>query len=199
MNLQLEQLGSAMRIVPFEPLSVEQFWRFSWDHPDLRMEREPNGDVIIMTPTTKRTSFRNAEISYALRHWAGQDGRGYALESGAGFTLADSSVLSPDASWISAERWSPDEEDDYSSVLAPDFVIELRSKTDRLREAQEKMLAWIANGVELGWLIDPQRRVVEIYRRGETQPTTLNAPASVEGEGPVAGFVLKLESIWGKG
>jgi len=67
----------------------------------------------------------------------------------------------------------------------------------RLRDAQEKMQSWIANGVGLGWLINPQRRVVEIYRRGEAQATTLNSPEAVEGEGPVAGFVLKLGSIWG--
>jgi Uma2 family endonuclease len=199
MNLAVEHLEPVLRMVAAEPLSVEAFWRFSAEHPDLRMEREPNGDVIIMTPTTKRTGFRNAEISYALRHWAGQDGRGYALDSSTGFTLTDSSVRSPDAAWISAERWNPEDEDDYLGVLAPDFVIELRSKTDRVRTVQEKMLAWMSNGVQLGWLIDPQRRVVEIYRQGEAQATTLTAPDVVEGEAPVAGFLLKLESIWGKG
>ncbi len=188
-----------MRIVPFEPLSVEQFWRFSWDHPDLRMEREPNGDVIIMTPTNRSTGFRNTEITRVLANWTEQDGRGYAFDSSTGYTLADSSVRSPDASWIGAERWNPDADDEFDTVLCPEFVIELRSKSDRLRAMQEKMAAWMSNGVELGWLIDPQRRVVEIYRCGETQPTTLNAPDRVEGEGPVAGFVLKLESIWGKG
>jgi Uma2 family endonuclease len=131
--------------------------------------------------------------------WAEQDGSGYALGSGVGYTLMDSSVRSANASWISAQRWTPDDEDEEASVLAPDFVIELRSKTDRLKTAQEKMQSWIANGVQLGWLIDPQRRLVEIYRRGETEPTILSAPASVAGEAAVAGFVLELESIWGKG
>ena len=199
MNLQLEVLAPTLRIVPGEPLSVEQFWRFSAENPDLRMEREPNGDVIIMTPTTRATGFRGLEIARALGNWAEQDGRGYAFDSSTGFTLPDGSVRSPDAAWISRDRWNPAAEDEYETVLCPDFVIELRSKTDRLRTVQEKMQAWINNGVQLAWLIDPQRRAVEIYRSSEAPARILEAPEAVEGEGPVAGLVLRLESIWGLG
>jgi Uma2 family endonuclease len=200
MNLTLDQLEMTARIEPSKPMSVEEFWRYSAEYPDLRMELEPNGDLIVMTPTTAKTGFRNAEISYALGYWTEQDGRGYAFDSSTGFTLPDGSVRSPDAAWVGKERWSPTEdEDDYLEVFCPDFIIELRSKSDRLPAAQKKMAAWIANGVKLAWLIDPQRRMVEIYRAGAGQAETVENPAAVEGEEPVRGFVLQLERIWGKG
>jgi Uma2 family endonuclease len=75
-------------------------------------------------------------------------------------------------------------------------VIELRSETDALKPLQEKMGMWLANGAELGWLVDPRRKVVEIYRPG-CEPEVLEGGSAVEGEGPVAGFVLELGKIWG--
>jgi Uma2 family endonuclease len=200
MNLVLDQLEMTARIEPSKPMSVEEFWRYSAEYPDLRMELEPNGDVIVMTPTKPKTGFRGSFITGALAAWAEKDGRGYAFDSSTGFTLPDGSVRSPDAAWVPKERWSPlDDEDDYLEVFCPDFIIELRSKSDRLPAAQRKMTAWIANGVKLAWLIDPQRRVVEVYRAGETQAQTVENPAEVEGEEPVRGFVLRLERIWGRG
>jgi Uma2 family endonuclease len=201
MNLVLDQLEMTARIELGKPMSVEEFWRYSAEYPDLRMELEPNGDLIVMTPTTTKTGFRNSEISFALRSWAEQDGRGYAFDSSTGFTLPDGSVRSPDAAWIGKDRWNPedDEEEDCLEVLCPDFIIELRSKSDRLPAAQRKMAAWIANGVKLAWLIDPRRKIVEIYRAGEGQVQMVENPAAVEGEDPVRGFVLELERIWGKG
>src|ERR1700678_2029687 len=139
MNLTLDQLEMTARIEPSKPMSVEQFWRYSAEYPDLRMELEPNGDLIVMTPTTKKTGFRNLELSYALRSWAEQDGRGYVFDFSTGFTLPDGSVSSPDAAWVGKERWSPaEDEDDYLEVFCPDFIIELRSKSDRLPAAQQK-------------------------------------------------------------
>jgi Uma2 family endonuclease len=199
MNLTLDQLEMTARIEPGKPMSVEEFWRYSAEYPDLRMELEPNGDLIVMTPTTVKTGFRNFTINRALANWAEQDGRGYGFDSRTGFTLRDGSVRSPDAAWIGKERWSPaDDDDDSIQVLCPDFVIELRSKSDRLPAAQRKMAAWIANGVKLAWLIDPQRRVVEVYRAGEAEAQTIENADAVEGEEPVRGFVLPLERIWGK-
>ena len=194
MQLTVDQLGSPLRIVPPEPLSIEQFWRISSENPVLRLEREANGDLIVMTPTTRRTSFRNAYITRALGNWAEQDGRGYEFDSNAAFLLPDGSILSPDASWVSRERWTPTLEDEYTTVLCPEFVIELRSKSDRLRGVQQKMKTWIDNGVELAWLIDPERKTVEVYRRGFGRADILTA---VYGESPVGGFILELAKIWG--
>jgi len=197
MQLTVNQLGSPLRIIPPEPLSVEQFWQISSENPDLRMEREANGDLIVMTPTTRRTGFRNSLITIAVGIWAKQDGRGYAFDSNTGYLLPDGSILSPDASWVSRDRWTPTSDDEYTTVLAPDFVIELRSKSDRLRPLQQKMKTWIDNGVQLAWLIDPEHKTVEVYRRGTDRVDILEGVTAVYGEAPLGGFILELVEIWG--
>jgi len=197
MQLTVNQLGSPLRIIPPEPLSVEQFWQISSENPDLRMEREANGDLIVMTPTTRRTGFRNSLITIAVGIWAKQDGRGYAFDSNTGYLLPDGSILSPDASWVSRDRWTPTSDDEYTTVLAPDFVIELRSKSDRLRPLQQKMKTWIDNGVQLAWLVDPEHKTVEVYRRGTDRVDILEGVTAVYGEAPVGGFILELVEIWG--
>ncbi len=195
MSIAFAGLNPPLRISPTPVLSVEEFWRFSFENPDLRMERSSTGDILVMTPTHRSTGFLGSQINRALGNWGEQNGTGYAFDSSTGFTLPDSSVMSPDAAWIHSSRWSPDAEDSYTATLAPDFVIELRSKTDRVAACRTKMEAWVANGVKLAWLIDPDRKVVEIYRPGAS-PEVQNDHAAVHGEGPVAGFVLDLRRIW---
>jgi Uma2 family endonuclease len=197
MQLELPQFETSLRIVPSEPVSVEQFWQMGFANRDLRLEREPNGDILVMTPTMGATGFWNSYIISSLFQWAERDGRGYALDSSAGFTLPDSSVRSPDAAWISRERWTPGGKDHYAALLCPDFIIELRSKSDRLGTLQQKMQTWIDNGVELAWLIDPERKIVEVYRRGSARADILEGVTAVYGESPVGGFILELSRIWG--
>lgn len=197
MQLNVNQLGSPLRIVPPEPVSVEDFWRVSAENPNMRLELEANGDLIVMTPTTRGTAFRNGYITRELGIWSEKDGRGYSFDSNAAFLLADGSILSPDGSWVSSERWTPTSEDEYTTVLCPDFVIELRSKSDRLRAVQQKMKCWIKNGVELGWLIDPERKAVEVYRRNSERVDVLEGVTAAYGEAPVGGFILELARIWG--
>jgi Uma2 family endonuclease len=196
MQLTVSQLGSPLRIVPPEPVSVEDFWRVSAENPNMRLEREANGDLIVMTPTTRGTSFRNSLITIALGIWAEQDGRGYSFDSNAAFLLPDGSILSPDGSWVSRDRWTPTSEDEYTTVLALDFAVELRSKSDRLRAVRQKMQVWMKNGVQLGWLIDPERKVVEVYRQGLDRVDVLEGVTAAYGEAPVGGFILELSKIW---
>jgi Uma2 family endonuclease len=196
MQFVLDQLGSPLRITPPEPLTVEAFWQVSAENPNLRLERESNGDLIVMTPTSRDTGFRNSYITRALGTWTEQDGRGFEFDSNTAFLLPDGSILSPDASWVSSTRWKPNSGDTYTTVLAPDFVIELRSKSDRLLLLQQKMHTWIANGVQLAWLIDPERKTVEVYRPGHTGPDIQEGHTAVYGESPVGGFILELARIW---
>ena len=196
MNLALAGINPPLRISLDELMSVEEFWRFSAENPELRLERSANGEIIVMTPTQRGTGFRGAQIIAALHIWAEKDGHGYEFDSSTGFTLPDGSVLSPDAAWIHRSKWNPEMEDEYRKPLAPDFVIELRSKTDNLPKLQEKMRVWMANGVQLAWLIDPIRKTVEISRPGQ-QSEIQEGHTSVYGERPVAGFVLELGRIWG--
>jgi Uma2 family endonuclease len=132
-----------------------------------------------------------------LGNFAKASGAGAAFDSNTGFTLPDGSMRSPDAALIRWPRWNAltQQERDRFVPLCPEFVIELRSHTDKLPEVQAKMRTWIANGAELAWLIDPSRKTVEIYRLGR-EPEVLEGGSFVEGEGPVAGFVLELGTIW---
>ena len=115
------------------------------------------------------------------------------------FRLPDGAMRSPDCSWLAISRWQsiPVEQRERFIPLCPDFVIELRSKSDRLGDLEAKMEEWMANGCQLGWLIDPYDRVVSVYTaRGITK---LTSPAALQGEGPVEGFVLPLGPIWDPG
>jgi Uma2 family endonuclease len=106
-------------------------------------------------------------------------------------------MRSPDAAWLSWPRWnslSPKERNRFGHVV-PDFIVELRSESDNLRELQEKMRMWIANGVELAWLVIPERRAVEVYRAGE-EPQVFENPTSVMGTGPVSEFCLVMDRVW---
>jgi Uma2 family endonuclease len=132
-----------------------------------------------------------------LGNWALADGRGEALGPTTGFKLPDNSVRAADAAWMSSRRWNALDAEELKRFArtCPEFVIEVRSESDRLIPLQEKMGIWIANGAELGWLIDPSRKIVEIYRPRE-QPEIHENPTSVQGDGPIAGFELVMDRIW---
>jgi Uma2 family endonuclease len=180
------------------PMTDEEFAAFCAEHPDLFFEMTAQGELLVMPPAETLTGIRNSEVDTQLRIWARVDGRGVAADSSTGFHLPNGARRSPDAAWIAKARirlLSPHKLDRYWP-LAPDFVIELKSRTDRLRTLREKMHEWIGNGAGLGWLLIPESRTVEIYRPGQAEPEVLVNPASVTGEGPVAGFVLDLTLVW---
>lgn len=163
----------------------------------LRIERNAEGEIILMAPVGFEGGLNEMEVAAQLHEWAKRDGRGIALGSNLGIKLPDGSTLSPDACWGSNELWRaiPRAKRDKFALLVPPFVIEIRSPSDRKKDLHEKMLVYLRNGVELGWLIDPLSRTVRIYRQGE-EFIELEDPPRVEGEGPVAGFVLDLKQIY---
>lgn len=196
MGIALPNFDRPLRISADPAMSREEFWQFAGENPDLRMELAANGEVTVMTPTQRTTGSRNAYITWSLTTWADQDRRGDCFDSSTGFDLPDGSVLSPDASWVTFDRLQAAEAAGEGAPLCPDFVIELRSKSDRLAALQKKMQIWIANGAQLAWLIDPYRKVVEIYRPG--RPVEVQeGQTAVYGEAPVGGFILELGRIWG--
>ena len=198
MKLALGELELPFRLRPAAALDDEQLERFCSDNNPLRIEREPNGELIIMSPTGSEGGGLDSELGLELGFWARADGRGRYFGPSSGFTLPDTSVRAPDAAWMSWDRWnslSPESRKGFARVC-PEFVIEVRSETDRLKPLQEKMQSWISNGAELAWLLDPERRTVEIYRPGQA-PDVLFDPSSVQGEGPVRGFELIMQRIWG--
>jgi Uma2 family endonuclease len=197
MNLALPQADLPVRLRFQRPMSDEELIRFCAENEVLRVEREPNGEILVMTPANSKTSHMNLRIGRLLDVWAEEDGRGVAFDSSGGFTLPDSSMRNPDAAWMLRSRWNAMSDDEQSSFApCPEFIIELRSPSDRLPDLQAKMEQWIANGVKVGWLIDPLRKAVEIYRAGE-EPEIHEQPTSVQGDGPLAGFELVMARIWG--
>lgn len=182
---------------PAVELTDDQFFHLCQINRDLRLERTANGDIIIMAPTGFVTGGRNIEISRQFANWARQDGRGVAADSSTGFKLPNGADRSPDTAWVLRTRLAqlPAEQKLKFLPLAPDFVIELKSPTDRLEDVQAKMVEYIENGVGLGWLINPETRRVHIYRPGQAVEVLENPP-DVSGEPELTGFVLDLREIW---
>jgi Uma2 family endonuclease len=199
MNLDLSSLVLPIRLRPEMPMSDEELMRFSRVNRPFRMEREPNGEILIMTPSGTNVAFINLRIARALGNWADEDARGLVCESNAGFTLPNGSVRSPDAAWVSKRRWdklTESEQEGYAPIC-PEFVVELVSPSDRIKVVKKKITdEWIANGAELAWLIEPKTRRVTIYRPGQ-EAEVLENPSSVQGTGCVAGFELVMERVWG--
>ncbi|MGK7875350.1 MAG: Uma2 family endonuclease [Xenococcaceae cyanobacterium] len=178
-------------------LSDEQFFQLCQNNRDLKFERTVKGDLIIMSPTGGRTGRRNIKISTQLEIWSSQTNLGEAFDSSTGFHLPNGADRSPDASWVKRERWEALtlEEQERFIPLCPDFVVELRSPSDSLAWVRDKVREYMDNGASLGWLIDPKRRVVEVYRRGQ-DVEILQAPMSLSGEDVLPGFLLDLSQIF---
>jgi Uma2 family endonuclease len=197
MNFALAEMPLPLRFRPEKPMSDEDLMRFCAANDFLRVERDANGEILVMTPAGSKTSRMNSRITRLLDEWAEADGRGIAFDSNGGFKLPDGSVRAADAAWVHKSRWDMLSDADQArfAPLCPDFIIELRSPNDSLAELKQKMEQWIANGVQEGWLIDPENKTVSIYRPAE-QAGTLAQPSSVQGSGAIAGFELVMARIW---
>lgn len=186
-----------LRIRLAHPLSEDALLELSSANDAVRLERTSSGELLVMTPVGGNTSNKEVYLARELDLWAERDGKGLAFGSNAGFSLPDGSVLSPDAAWLSAEKWNALTAEQQSKYVpfCPEFIIELRSPSDRAAELEEKMLTWIGNGAQLAWLIDPTRKLAMIYRPGQ-EPETLLQPEVLEGDAPIAGFRLTMQRLW---
>ena len=178
-------------------LSDEQFFDLCQKNRDFKFERTVSGVLVIMSPTGGETSNRNIEISYQLQAWSRQNNLGKAFDSSGGFKLPNGADRSPDASWVKRDRWESltAEQREKFIPLCPDFVVELRSASDRLKTLQDKMQEYRDNGAKLGWLIDPKNKTVEIYRPDQEVEIQENSQ-TLSGENVLPGFVLDLTVIW---
>ncbi len=175
-------------------VTQEQFAALAAINGELRLERTAGGELIVNPPTGWETGERNSSISGELYLWWRNAGeRGKTFDSSTAFILPNGATRSPDASWVSQERWdtlTPQQKGTFANIC-PDFVVELRSASDTLKSLQEKMQEYMGNGAVLGWLIDPQKRKVEVYRLG-SKVEVLSNPAELSGEEVLPGFRLKL-------
>ena len=177
--------------------SEEEYLAFCEANPDLRLERTAKGEIVIEPPAGGESDYRSLDAGGQLRDWARSTRTGKAFGSSVEFLLPDGAAFSPDAAWVSNERLGPLSKKQRQQFprLCPEFVVEVMSPSDRLPAAQRKMIEWLANGVELGWLIDGDARCVYVFRQG-CEVQVLSEIDRIEGEGPLAGFVLELGEIW---
>ena len=178
-------------------LTSEQFYKLCEENPDLKLERNANGELIVMPPTGGETGKTNSKFNLQIGLWNEQTELGEVFDSSTGFTLPNKADRSPDASWVEKSRWSaltPEQREKFIP-LCPDFVIELVSPSDSLKKSQEKMQEYMENGCRLGWLINRKKREVEIYRPGQ-DVEVLQSPLTLSGENVLPGFVLNLQKIW---
>jgi Uma2 family endonuclease len=194
---RVESPPLVLHLRPAIELSDEQFFAFCRLNPDLRIERTAEGDVEIMSPAGGRTGNRNAGITAQLWTWALRDGTGAAFDAATGFILPNGAVRAPDAAWVHMSRLQglTEEQKERFMPLCPDFAIELRSPSDRLRAAQAKMQEYIENGAAMGWLIDTANRRIYVYRPG-TKVERQDEPATLSGDPELPGFVLDLKLVW---
>ncbi len=178
-------------------MSDQEFVEFCSDHPDLNFETSAEGELLVMAPGDTDGSFSNGEIVFQLRQWAKTEGRGAVGDSSGIFVLPNGARRAPDASWTLRTRIQqlPQSKRKPFYHLCPDFVIELKSPSDRLRTLKAKMQEYVENGAQLGWLIDPETRSITIYRPNE-QPETLTNIDSLTATEPLTNFTLHLAEVW---
>ena len=180
-----------------QSVTPEQFERLCQEYRDLRLELTSTGELIVMPPAGSQTGMRNSDLNYQLRAWTINDGSGICFDSSTGFTLPNNARRSPDSSWVRRESWDSlsEREQKGFAPICPDFVVELRSESDSLPALHGKMLEYIANGASLGWLIDPLKRRVYVYKPDE-ELVILENPEIVYGDPLLRGFTLKTDGLW---
>ncbi len=200
MNQDMTPLGTRPLVLHTRPLftmSDELFFDFCQANREWRIERDAQGEILLMPPTGGATSHGNALLTTALMTWALGDGTGVAFDSSGGFDLPNGAMRSPDAAWVKRARLvelSPTQKKRFLPVC-PDFVIELRSPSDHLATLRDKMQEYIDNGTLLGWLLDVPNRQVFVYRPGKAVERMEN-PVTISGEPELSGFVLEVTKIW---
>jgi len=186
-----------LNLQPICQMTDDHFYQLCRSNPDVKFERNAKGEIIIMSPTGGETGNVNSEINADFVIWNRQAKLGIVFDSSTCFKFPNNAVRSPDVSWVKKERWealTPEERIKFPPV-APDFVLELMSPTDSLKETQAKMEEYLENDVKLGWLIEPKTRRVEIYRPGK-EVEILISPASLSGENILPGFVFNPSQYW---
>ncbi len=182
---------------PVIQLSDEQFYHLCRVNPDVKFERNAERELIIMSPTGGETGKRNAKLTTRFCLWNEQTNLGEVFDSSTCFRLPNGADRSPDVAWIQKERWDglTSEQKEKFPPIAPDFVLELMSPTDNLKETQAKMREYMDNQVRLGWLMNRKSQRVEIYRQGKPVEVLEN-PTELSGEDVLPGFVLDLRIVW---
>ncbi len=191
-----------VRLPPDKQFTDADVLAFHRLNPELRVEQDADGTLIVMPPAGAESGAMNLELAGQLRDWARRGGSGIAFDSSAGFRLPPGGALrSPDASWVARARWEavPLAQRQRFPGLCPDFVAELRSPSDDLEILQAKLEEYLAAGARLGWLLDPEARTVWVYKPDGTHPERLADPITLMGDPVLPGFLLDVPAVWNAG
>lgn len=195
----LRNVPLPLRIHPARPLTDKELLAFCADNDGLQIESDADGSITVTSPVKWRTNKLNAALSTALHIWARQTAHGVGFGPDLGIRFADRTLRAPDAAWISNERLARAQMEEAENPgflhYCPEFIAELRSQSNRASQIEAKMEFWMSRGAQLGWLIDPLRKLAMIYRPGQ-EPEILHKPVSLQGEGPIEGFRLEMTEFW---
>ncbi|MEM6644051.1 MAG: Uma2 family endonuclease [Bacteroidota bacterium] len=175
-------------------MSDEQLFSLCQENGEARLERDSDGKIIVTSPTGLFTSDRNSEIIAQLSIWNRARNAGHVLDSNAGFFLPNGTMRSPDAAWVSNEKWALYSKKELANFakLVPEFIIELKSPFDVIAQLQLKMREWMENGVLLGWLIDPDTEEIYVYEKPEEIRKITGFDSPLSGNPVLSGFELDL-------
>jgi Uma2 family endonuclease len=190
-------LPLVLRLAPVVELSDDQLLALCEINHELWIERNARGELLLMPPAGGETGNREIEVAFQLQGWAKRDGTGVAFSASTGFLLPNGAMRAADGAWAPRARWEALTPEARKGFLpfCPDFVVELRSPSDRLRNLQDKLAEWIANGARLGWLIDREPRHVYVYRP-DAPVERLDAPDTLSASPVLPGFALDLREVW---
>ena len=183
--LCLDALGFDFRAADFPTRFIE----FCEANDDYEMEINEAGELVILPMVGLKGNRQETELNAELTIFRRANG-GVNASQTSRFRLASGAIRGPDAAWITQERYDAATEHERETVFpgAPDFVVEIRSRTDNLAPLQRKMQLWMDGGARLGWLIDPANRRVHVYRAGQAEPEVLEDPETLDGEDVLPGF-----------
>lgn len=187
-----------LNLTPFVELSSDQFYQLCQNHRHLKFERTAQGELVIVSPVGGEGGSREADLIGDLVYWNRRTQLGKVFSSSTCFKLPNGADRSPDVAWVSLERWNQltTEQQKKFPPICPDFVIELRSESDALEPLQQKMQEYLSNGLRLGWLVNPKKRQVEIYRANQDKQVLGNLK-QLDGEDVLPDFVFELSILWG--
>jgi Uma2 family endonuclease len=187
-------MTTVLNLNPITKLTREQFIQICEVNPELQLERNPQGELIIMSPVGGESGQRESSLNFQISRWNYETNLGIVFSSSTIFSLPGGGDRSPDVAWVSLEKWQnlTQKEREGFPPICPEFIIELRSKTDRISTLQDKMQEYLTSGLLLGWLINPQQKQVEIYRQGQ-EVEVLKIPITLSGENILPGLNVMID------
>lgn len=177
-----------------EVMTDDEFFAFCRANDPLELERDKNGNIIIVSPTGSKTGNVNLILASRVFLWNEERAAGYTFDSSTGFKLPNGAIRSPDVAWVQKDRWEaiPEEQQEKFAPVCPDFVIELRSTSDDLAYLQNKMEEYRENGSALGWLIDRKSQQVFVYRPNQPVEIIPSFAQTMTAEPVLPGFTFDL-------